>query len=259
MIPEALAPSAAIRPLQAMLASVPHFTPMTIRANTVVPEHLLVVGADGESCATAQAYRRLGAEVTMVASGTLLPEEDRDLVAVLRDALTEDGIAIFERARVSNLEHRQGRIDAYLRRGDVLRAIRASHLLVAPAIATRRRAGGVHWGGTPVRVIRTDPILAHAGLTESRTRRFSDSIRVISGRGDGRAFDGRHHIKATCTTHGALLGVTIVGPHAVEHLQPWILALDAGLDIDALGILPGVAGWFCGVADAPARMSLAAH
>lgn len=240
---QAVATRGSHRPFEPLVASVPHFTMSTIRTNRVAPEHLLVVGADGDSCATAQAYRRLGADVTMIVSGVLLPGEDRDLVAVVRDALVGEGIAIFESARLSSLALRRGRIEACFRRRTLLQSIEASHLLVASRTASRRRTGARQWGGSLVRVIHTAPVLAHAGLTEARMRRFSDAVRVMRGNCYGKELGGCHHIKATCATHGALLGVTIVGPRAFELLQPWILALDAGLGIDALCALPHVASW----------------
>ncbi|MBL8697771.1 MAG: NAD-binding protein [Alphaproteobacteria bacterium] len=250
---------AATPPLAPLLASVPHFTPASIRANTVVPEHLLVLGGDAQSCATAQAYRRLGADVTIAVPGLLLPEEDRELVGVLRAAFVEDGIAVLERARVAHLESRSGRVNAYLRRGSVLQGLEASHVLAAPAPAARRRPAVRPWSGTPVRVVRTDPVLAHAGLDTRRARHAGAELRILRGMADGADSGGRHHIKATCTASGTLLGVTIVGACAFEHLQPWILALDAGLDIDALVCLPRVAGWFARAADAGGPLRVTTH
>jgi pyruvate/2-oxoglutarate dehydrogenase complex dihydrolipoamide dehydrogenase (E3) component len=110
------------------LADVPYLTNETIFANRTRPEHLIVIGGGPVGIELAQAYRRLGVRVCVLDIGPLLPRDDPDLVAELRQCLAGEGISL--RAGVS--------IAAVERCGDVIRvrladgeAIVGSHLLVA--------------------------------------------------------------------------------------------------------------------------------
>jgi pyruvate/2-oxoglutarate dehydrogenase complex dihydrolipoamide dehydrogenase (E3) component len=67
------------------LDAIPFFTNETIFANDVLPEHLDRHGRRDRSAAElAQAYRRLGARVTILDIGPILPKDDPELVAVVR-------------------------------------------------------------------------------------------------------------------------------------------------------------------------------
>lgn len=60
-----------------------------------LPERLAVVGGGPVGCELAQAFARLGSEVTVVASAPrLLPGEDPDASALVRDALEADGVRV---------------------------------------------------------------------------------------------------------------------------------------------------------------------
>src|SRR5208282_4537327 len=58
------------------LAEAPFLTNETVFANRVRPEHLIVIGGGPVGIEMAQAHRRLGARVTVVDSGPLLPQDD---------------------------------------------------------------------------------------------------------------------------------------------------------------------------------------
>lgn len=58
------------------------------------PKHLLVIGGGPIGCELAQAFKRLGSDVTMVIRNQLLPKEDADVVAEVRAQLERDGIAL---------------------------------------------------------------------------------------------------------------------------------------------------------------------
>lgn len=63
-------------PAIAGLADVPYFTYQQIFENDRLPQHLLVVGGGPVGCEIAQAYRRLGSKVTVIAE-QLLPVKSR--------------------------------------------------------------------------------------------------------------------------------------------------------------------------------------
>ena len=90
------------------------------------------------------------------------------------------------------------------------------------------------------RVTYTEPELAQVGMTESEARQaHGDSIKVFSfpyaenDRAQAeRATAG--HAKLVTDRKGRILGVGIAGEQAGEIIQPWILAMSAGLGVKAL-------------------------
>ena len=86
----------------------------------------------------------------------------------------------------------------------------------------------------------TDPEVAQVGLTEAEAReRHGEAVRVSrwsfaeNDRAQAeRATEG--FVKVVTGKRGRILGVTLVGRHAGELLQPWILAITQGLKIGAM-------------------------
>ncbi len=76
------------------LDTVPFFTPDTVLSAVRKFSHLVVIGGEPAALELAQAYRRLGAEVTLVPQGPLLPGFDPELVALLTTALAGEGLDI---------------------------------------------------------------------------------------------------------------------------------------------------------------------
>lgn len=60
------------------------------------PQHLLVLGGGSEGVARAQAARRAGIRVTLIAEGALLADVDAEIAAILRAYLERQGIALRE-------------------------------------------------------------------------------------------------------------------------------------------------------------------
>ncbi len=112
-------------PQMAGLDRVRFDTYLTIFENDQLPEHLLVIGGGPVGCEVAQAYRRLGARVTMFAP-QLLPAEDGDVSALLRGVFEAEGIEIVP----AKAEEVRGAGDATeVRAGE--RWVRGDRLLVA--------------------------------------------------------------------------------------------------------------------------------
>ena len=94
--------------------------------------------------------------------------------------------------------------------------------------------GAIPW------VTYSDPEIAHVGLNEAAAQdRHGDKIRVLRSyfADNDRAQAERTTeglIKVVVGPRGLILGATIVGPHAGELLQPWVLAIDQGLKIGAM-------------------------
>jgi pyruvate/2-oxoglutarate dehydrogenase complex dihydrolipoamide dehydrogenase (E3) component len=89
------------------LAEAGYLTNETVFSLTELPGRLLVLGAGPIGCEMAQAFRRLGAEVTLVGRPRqLLPREDPDAAAIVAKAFERDGIHVklnteVQRVRVS--------------------------------------------------------------------------------------------------------------------------------------------------------------
>jgi pyruvate/2-oxoglutarate dehydrogenase complex dihydrolipoamide dehydrogenase (E3) component len=77
------------------LDRVGYLTNQTLFSLDTIPETLLIIGGGYIACEMGQALARLGSKVTIVERGErLLKREDAELVALLTDAMREEGITI---------------------------------------------------------------------------------------------------------------------------------------------------------------------
>ena len=107
------------------LGSVAYHTNETLFDLTECPAHLLILGGGPIGCEIAQAFRRLGAEVTLIQSRSILPREDPAAVALIRAELAAEGVRVIEGATVS---HAAPGPSLTLETGETLTG---SHLLIA--------------------------------------------------------------------------------------------------------------------------------
>src|SRR5207237_1987996 len=96
--------SAPIVPSIPGLDAVPFFTNETVFQNRTLPEHLIVIGGGPIGIELAQAHRGLGAAVTVIDAGPILPRDDPELVALLAARLVEDGIALMPSVVIAGVE-----------------------------------------------------------------------------------------------------------------------------------------------------------
>jgi Pyruvate/2-oxoglutarate dehydrogenase complex, dihydrolipoamide dehydrogenase (E3) component, and related enzymes len=120
----------AIPPIPGLTAT-PFLTNETLFDLQALPEHLVVIGGGPIGVEMAQAYRLLGARVTLIEQASLLSRDDPDLVAVVRRRLQVDGIHIEERARVERVCGSADAIAVEVIADGQTRRIEGSHLLVA--------------------------------------------------------------------------------------------------------------------------------
>jgi pyruvate/2-oxoglutarate dehydrogenase complex dihydrolipoamide dehydrogenase (E3) component len=115
------------------LDTVDYLTNETIFEQTRRPGHLVIVGGGPVGIELAQAYRRLGSEVTVVEAATALAREDPELAAIVLKRLRAEGITIREATRVEGLERveRRGRAGIRVEVDSGARSIEATHLLIA--------------------------------------------------------------------------------------------------------------------------------
>lgn len=113
------------------IAQIPYLTNETVFDLTELPSRFLILGGGPVGIELAQAYRRLGSEVVVVESGTMLAKEDPELVDGLRGRLLAEGIDLRERCRLQRLDPGSGGIVATLAGPGGEDRLEASHLLVA--------------------------------------------------------------------------------------------------------------------------------
>ena len=123
--------SAPVIPSIPGLDSVPYFTNETLFDSAPEPRHLLVLGGGPVGVEMAQAYRRLGAEVTLVEGKRLLGRDDPELVPIVRAQLIEDGVTIHEETPVTAVEADGAGVALTCGSGDASVRLSGSHLLVA--------------------------------------------------------------------------------------------------------------------------------
>ena len=117
----------AIPPIRG-LDEVRYLTNESIFANRQLPEHLIVIGGGPIGIEMAQAHRRLGARVTVLDVGPLLPRDDPELSAVLAERLWSEGIVGRPGVEIAEVERAGQVIRVRLESGE---QISGSHLLVA--------------------------------------------------------------------------------------------------------------------------------
>jgi pyruvate/2-oxoglutarate dehydrogenase complex dihydrolipoamide dehydrogenase (E3) component len=110
------------------LGGVPYLTNETVFANRELPEHLIIIGGGPIGIEMAQAHRRLGARVTVIDVGPLLPRDDPELAASLTERLSEEGIDTRPRTEIATVERDGEAVAIRLTSGE---RIAGSHLLVA--------------------------------------------------------------------------------------------------------------------------------
>jgi pyruvate/2-oxoglutarate dehydrogenase complex dihydrolipoamide dehydrogenase (E3) component len=148
--------SPAVPPIRG-LAEMPHLTNETVFDLTERPEHLIVIGGGPIGCELAQAYRRLGARVTVLERFSILPKDDPDAVRVVRDQLFAEAIDVREQVAVERVAREGNGVAITLKNAGGEQHITGSHVLVA----TGRRVnvdgldletGGIEYGPKGIKV-----------------------------------------------------------------------------------------------------------
>jgi pyruvate/2-oxoglutarate dehydrogenase complex dihydrolipoamide dehydrogenase (E3) component len=114
------------------VGEIPHLDNSSILALDRVPEHLVVVGGSYVGLEFAQAFRRFGAQVTVVEMMEhVIPREDPEISAAIEDILRGEGIALRLDAKCIGLapHHRGGVIRVDCREGEP--EVVGSHVLLA--------------------------------------------------------------------------------------------------------------------------------
>ncbi len=170
-----------------------------------MPTHLLVLGGGYIGMELGQAFRRLGAEVTIIETGArLAPREDEDVSAALLGVLQDEGVNVALNCAGTTVAGKSGQ-SVRITTADG-RAFEGSHLLVAAG--RRPRTGGIGLDLAGVELdgrgfVKVDNLLRTSAQdvwamgevagTPMFTHASLDDYRVVSGqlKGGHRTTDGR--------------------------------------------------------------------
>lgn len=91
------------------LADAPYWTSTEALVAEQLPEHLLVIGGSVVALELAQAFRRLGSDVTVLARSTLLSRMDPHLGAGLQEVFAGESIRVLGHTVPTRVRHKEGR------------------------------------------------------------------------------------------------------------------------------------------------------
>ncbi|HNP27184.1 MAG TPA: FAD-dependent oxidoreductase, partial [Nitrosomonas sp.] len=138
------------------LDAVRYYTSDTIWSLTERPERLVVLGGGPIGCEMAQAFARLGCQVTQVEQGDLMMREDTDAVTLVKAALQDDGVRILTQVEAVRCETEDGTQRLIVRHEDGdEEALPFDALLCAVGRVPRTEGFGLEALGIPVTSRRT--------------------------------------------------------------------------------------------------------
>ncbi|MCI0402940.1 MAG: mercuric reductase [Acidobacteria bacterium] len=109
-----------------------YLTNETVFSLTELPKRLLVIGAGPIGCELAQAFRRLGSEVTLLTDGKrIMPREDADAATLVQERFRREGIEMLFEARIARAENRDGSKVLLFDRGRGEEQVSGTEILVA--------------------------------------------------------------------------------------------------------------------------------
>ena len=130
------------------LADSGYLTNETVFSLTSLPRRLAVIGAGPIGCELAQAFRRFGSEVSVIAKDArVLPREDADAAAVVEDQLTAEGITLVLGAGLSRVATTSEGKKLEFERGRGPESLVADEILVAVGRAPNTEGLGLERAG----------------------------------------------------------------------------------------------------------------
>lgn len=113
------------------LDMVPYYTNETIFDAGSIPDHLIIIGGGPTGVEMSQAHRNLGAKVTLLEMFSILPKDDAELVKILHERLSRDGVNIRERVKISSIEKVANGVAVTFMENSGETRVEGSHILVA--------------------------------------------------------------------------------------------------------------------------------
>ena len=109
------------------LFDTPYWTSTTALASDTIPDRLVVIGASVVAVELAQAFSRLGSEVTILARSRLFSREDPAVGEAIETAFQAEGIKVLNNTQASQISYTNGEFVLATNAGELL----ADQLLVA--------------------------------------------------------------------------------------------------------------------------------
>jgi mercuric reductase len=143
------------------LADTPYWTSTEALAADAVPPRLTVIGSSAVALELAQAYARLGSEVTILARRTLLLREDPPIGAAIAEVFAAEGIRVLEHTQAQRVAFAHGEFALSTNKGEMT----SEKLLVATGRAPNTAALDLQAAG--VRVDEHGAVVVDAHLRTS--------------------------------------------------------------------------------------------
>ena len=148
----------------------PYLTNETIFDLTVLPKHLIVMGAGSIGLELAQAFRRFGSDVTVLEQAAPLAEDDPECAAIVLDQLEREGVVIRSGVKIARVEHAGGGVKVTLETSGSGEGIEGTHLLVAAGRQPTTAGLGLEAGGIEYD---SSGILVNKGLKTTNKRVYA--------------------------------------------------------------------------------------
>ena len=143
------------------LAETPYWTSTEALESAVIPERLAVIGSSVVAVELAQAFARLGSQVTILARSTLFFREDPAIGEALTAAFRDEGIEVLEHTQASQVTYRNDAFVLTLPDGEVV----ADRLLIATGRTPNTHSLNLHAAG--VAQNQQGAIIVDAGMRTS--------------------------------------------------------------------------------------------
>jgi len=125
------------------LKDTPYWTSTEALVSPAIPQRLAVIGSSVVAVELAQAFARLGSQVTLLARHTLLFREDPAIGAAVTAAFRAEGIEVLTQAQARAVSYANGEFVLSTNHGE----LRADKLLVAIGRSPNTRAMGLEHAG----------------------------------------------------------------------------------------------------------------
>jgi pyruvate/2-oxoglutarate dehydrogenase complex dihydrolipoamide dehydrogenase (E3) component len=125
--------TAALPPIPG-LEDTPHLTNESVFDLRALPKQLIIIGAGPIGLELAQAFRRLGADVTVLEAAQPLAKDDPECAQIVLDQLERDGVVVRSGVRIESVSKARAKVFVTLAgagEGAPSETIEGTHLLVA--------------------------------------------------------------------------------------------------------------------------------
>ena len=201
------------------LETVPYLTNETIFSVAKQPSHLVVLGGGPIGLEMAQAFRRLGSQVTVLEADKALGKDDADAAAIVLNHLREEGVVIHERTKAVRVEKRGASGVTVVGEGPEGEVtIEGSHLLVA--LGRKPATASLNLEAAGIKVERD------AVVVDSALRTSNKKVYAIGDATGGYQFTHVANYHAGLVAQQALFGLPA---KTNTDLIPWVTYTDPEL------------------------------